>query len=211
MPTSITTAPGLTMSAVTNFAWPMATIRMSAARVTAGRSRVRLWQTVTVASPPWPRCMSMIAIGLPTMSLRPTHHHVGPGDRDVVAQQQLLDAVRRAGQEPRPALHDPAHVLGMEGVDVLQRIDGLEHPRLVDLLRQRQLHQDAVDRRVAVQPVDQGRAARRSVVSAGGRWSWLVDAGLLAGLLLVAHVDLAGRILAHQHGRQTGRHAGLAR
>ena len=52
MPTSITTAPGLTMSAVTNFALPMATMRMSACRVTAGRSRVRLWQTVTVASPP---------------------------------------------------------------------------------------------------------------------------------------------------------------
>ena len=33
---------------------------------------MRLWQTVTVASPPAPRCMSMIAIGLPTVSLRPT-------------------------------------------------------------------------------------------------------------------------------------------
>ncbi len=72
MPTSITTAPGLTMAAVTNLALPMATIRMSAWRVMAGRSWVRLWQTVTVASPPGPRCMSMTAMGLPTISLRPS-------------------------------------------------------------------------------------------------------------------------------------------
>ena len=72
IPTSITVAPGLTMSAVTNFARPMATMRMSAWRVIEGRSRLRLWQTVTVASPPGPFCMSIMAIGLPTISLRPT-------------------------------------------------------------------------------------------------------------------------------------------
>ena len=138
------------------------------------------------------------------------HHDVGPGDCDVVPQQHLLDAVGRAGQKSRPALHDPAHVLGMEGVDVLERIDGLRARVLVDLLRQRQLHQDAVDRRVAVEPVDQGQKlvgggfGRGAVQLAG-------DAGLLAGLLLVANVDLAGRVFAHQHGRQAGRHARRAR
>ena len=55
-----------------NAARPIATIRMSACRVIDGRSAVRLWQTVTVASAPAPRCSSMLAIGLPTMSLRPT-------------------------------------------------------------------------------------------------------------------------------------------
>ena len=33
------------------------------------------------------------------------------------------------------------------------------------------------------------------------------DAGLFAGLLLIADVNLAGRIFAHQHGGQTGRYA----
>ena len=47
------------------------------------------------------------------------------------------------------------------------------------------------------------------VVSAGGRWSWLSNARLLAGLLFVPHVDLAGRIVAHQHGGQAGRYAGF--
>ena len=123
MPTSTTAAPGLTMSAVTNFGRPIATIRMSASRVMAARSRVRLWQRVTVASPPGPRCASMIDSGLPTMSLRPDDHHVPAGDLDAAAHQQLLHALRRAGQEPRPALHQPADVLRMKGVDVLGRTD----------------------------------------------------------------------------------------
>ena len=87
-------------------------------------------------------------------------------------------------------------------------IDRFEHAPFVDLLRQRQLHQDAVDGRVAVQPVDQsqkflGRGLGRRAMKLAG------NAGLLAGFLLVADIDLAGRVLAHQHGRQAGRHAGL--
>ena len=67
VPTSITAAPGFTKSGVTNPGRPMAATRMSAAEATAGRSRVREWQTVTVAC----RCSSRAAIGFPTMSLRP--------------------------------------------------------------------------------------------------------------------------------------------
>src|SRR5207247_1265694 len=48
-PTSMTTAPGFTMSPVTNSGLPIATMRMSACRVTALMSRVREWHTVTVA------------------------------------------------------------------------------------------------------------------------------------------------------------------
>src|SRR3989440_13074948 len=46
---SITTAPGLIMSPVTNCGFPIATIRMSASRVTDFMSRVRECTTVTVA------------------------------------------------------------------------------------------------------------------------------------------------------------------
>ena len=89
------------------------------------------------------------------------------------------------------------------------RIDCLKHPLLVDLLRQRQLHQDAVDRRIAVEPVDQ----RQKFVGGGlGRRAMELadDAGLFAGLLLVPHIDLAGRIFADQNGGQARRHAGGA-
>src|SRR5262245_51632571 len=67
MPTSTTVAPGFTNARVTNAGRPIAATRMSASRATAGRSRVREWQIVTVAF----RCSSSSAIGLPTMSLRP--------------------------------------------------------------------------------------------------------------------------------------------
>ena len=68
MPTSTTTAPSLTNSRVTKPGRPMAATRMSASRQIAGRSFVFEWQTVTVAS----RAVSSAAIGLPTMSLRPS-------------------------------------------------------------------------------------------------------------------------------------------
>ncbi len=67
VPTSMTVAPGLTNARVTNAGRPMAATRMSAPAATAGKSGVFEWQMVTVAS----RCSSSIAIGFPTISLRP--------------------------------------------------------------------------------------------------------------------------------------------
>src|SRR5258708_5498824 len=60
------------MSPVTNSGLPIATMRMSADRVTLLMSRVREWQTVTVALPPGPSGSSKAAIGRPTMLERPT-------------------------------------------------------------------------------------------------------------------------------------------
>ena len=68
MPTSITVAPGFTMSAVTAAALPTAATSTSRLPAPLARSRVRLWQIVTVA---W-RGSRSSAIGLPTMLERPT-------------------------------------------------------------------------------------------------------------------------------------------
>ena len=68
IPTSTTVAPDLTMSAETIPGTPAATTSTSASRVCRSRSFVREWQIVTVAFD----CSSRCAIGLPTMSLRPT-------------------------------------------------------------------------------------------------------------------------------------------
>ncbi len=67
MPTSMTTAPGLTMSAVTRLRRADGSNHDVGLRVTAARSRVALWQMVTVAL----AASSIMAIGLPTMLLRP--------------------------------------------------------------------------------------------------------------------------------------------
>ena len=56
----------------------------------------------------------------------------------------------------RPTLY------GMEAVDVLLRVDALDHALGVDLLRQRQLHEDAVDRGIGVQ---RGRSSASSSAS----------------------------------------------
>ena len=77
MPTSMMTAPSLTISAVSNLGLPAATMMISAVRHIDLRSRVFEWQTVTVASPNeaalipgrvrYGRCIKRSAIGLPTI------------------------------------------------------------------------------------------------------------------------------------------------
>src|SRR5205823_14582018 len=71
MPTSMTTTPSRTMSAVTNRGEPIAATRISARRVWAASSRVALCATVTVAFAPLAFCIRRAASGLPTMLLRP--------------------------------------------------------------------------------------------------------------------------------------------
>jgi hypothetical protein len=68
MPTSTTTAPSPTYSAPTISRLPAATMSTSARRVTADNSRVREWQSVTVAFSRRSSCAS----GLPTRFERPT-------------------------------------------------------------------------------------------------------------------------------------------
>ena len=79
----------------------------------------------------------------------------------------------------------------------------------IDALGQRQLHQDAMHAGVAVQLIDQrqeliGRRLGRQPVQTAGQ------PVLLAGLLLAADIDLAGRIFAHQDCGQARLHAGAA-
>lgn len=67
--------------------------------------------------------------------------------------QQLDDSVGRAGPDQRIALCEPSDVVGMEAVDVLCRIDRLDDRVRIDVIRQRQLDQDAIGR-VAVEVGD---------------------------------------------------------
>ena len=91
----------------------------------------------------------------------------------------------------------------MEAVDILGRIDGDQDLGRVELLGQRQLDQDAVDRGVGVEAPDQlqqlglRRILGELVVEAR-------HAEFDRELALAADVDLAGRIGAHQHRGQAG-------
>ena len=94
----------------------------------------------------------------------------------------------------------------MEAVDVLVGIDREQDMRRVDVLGQRQLHQDAVHGRIAVQPGDQlqqlgfGRALGQAMVEAR-------HAELGRDAALAPHIDLAGGIVADQHRGEAGLHA----
>ena len=61
---------------------------------------MREWQIVTVAF----ACSSSCAVGLPTISLRPTTTASAPVELDVVLAQQREHAARGRRHEPRVAL-----------------------------------------------------------------------------------------------------------
>ena len=204
MPTSITVAPGRTMSAVTNSGFPIATTRMSAERQTAGRSRDLEWQTVTVASPPFPCWISRLAIGLPTMFDRPTMTALAPL---VSMPERISICCTPKGVAGLSAVGSPmlelADVDRVKAVHVLGRDDRVEHPLAVDVLRQRELHQEAVDPGIGVEPLDH-REQLGLGASLGQADGLRVHPRLVARLALGLHVDLARRVLADDHHRQAG-------
>ena len=199
MATSMTTAPSFTMSAVIRPTRPTADTRMSACRVMAARSGVLEWQTVTV-----PSCWSSsMAMGLPTMLLRPSTHTPLSADGDAVLPQHLHDARRGAGQEHRVADHQPPHIVGVEAVHILIRCNGIQHGILVQMGRQGQLAQNTVYLRVPVQLFDQsqqrllGGILRQSMLKTP-------EAALGAVPLFPVHIHPGGRVIPHQDHRQTG-------
>jgi hypothetical protein len=110
-------------------------------------------------------------------------------------------AQRRAGHHRLlPGAQKP-DIRDMEPVHILGRVDRVDHQIRVQMPRQRQLHQDPVHRRVLVQPPHQ----RQQVGLRGVRRQPVLERGhadLDRLLALRTHIDLAGRILAHQHHRQ---------
>ena len=73
---------------------------------------------------------------------------------DVIALQQGNDAQRRCRNEARQTNRHTAHVDGMETVDILTIVDGLDNLLLVDVLGQGELNDKAIDIVVVVQFVD---------------------------------------------------------
>ena len=200
MPTSITTAPGLTHSPRIISARPTAATSRSARPTVAARSRVFEWQTVTVASAP----SSSAAIGLPTMFDRPTTTAFAPASGRRASSISFITPKGVQATKRGSPMQQAANVLGVNAVDVLARIDGEQHAPRVDAGGQRQLDQDAVDAAVGVQRRDDlqelvgGRRGGQPVVEG-------LDAGLRAGGRLVAHVDLGRRIVADEDDGQPRR------
>ena len=147
MPTSTTTAPGLSIAPVTRPGWPAATTTMSARPTWPARSRVREWQTVTVAS----SLTSRNAAGMPTTADRPMTTASLPAISMPGAAQDLDRGVGRRRQEAVVAEAQEAGVERVDAVDVLGRVDGVDDRAQADRRRQRHLDDDAVDGGVVVE------------------------------------------------------------
>ena len=141
------------------------------------------------------------------------HQRLEAGKIAQAVFKQHQAAERRARHQWRPGSGEAAApqrpgVDRVEAVHVLGRVDGAEDRRRVDLRRQRQLHQDAVHRRVGVEALQQrqqlglARFRRQPVLERA-------HAGLGGLPRLRADVDLAHRVVAHQHHRQAGGETGL--
>ena len=122
--------------------------------------------------------------------------------------QHLQAAVGSAGQQGLLSLHHAAHIDRVEAVHILHRVNAVQDFRFgrAQSLGQGQLHQDAVDFPVLVQAVNPGqdflfRALLRHLNDLG------VDAQFLTGLVLVPHIDLGSRVMAHNDDRQPRAHA----
>ena len=107
----------------------------------------------------------------------------------MVAQHHQA-AQRRAGHHGLLPRAQKAHVRDMEPVHILGRINRVDDQIAVQMFRQRQLHEDAMHRRIGVQLGDQRQQI--SLGSVGGQLVFkAVHPGLMGLHALVADVDLA--------------------
>ena len=91
----------------------------------------------------------------------------------------------------------------MKAVDVLAGINRFNHGARADLLRKRELHENAVDGGICVQSADEIK--ERLLIGIGGKTVLMGgDARPFAGAGFVAHVDAARRVFAHEHNGKSG-------
>src|SRR5690606_28975100 len=109
----------------------------------------------------------------------------------------------RAGHQVVLADGEGAGVQQGKTVDILLRANGVDHRLVVQVGRQGQLHQDAVDAGIAVEIVDQIHQYRGAGVDGQSVLPGL-DAQLLAALDLVGDVDVAGGVVTQQHHGDAG-------
>lgn len=123
--------------------------------------------------------------------------------RNAVFVQHIHYSGRGARHKRTLARDHAADVYRVEGVHVLFRRDRVYHRALGYLLRQRKLHEDAVNAVVGVERRDKPqklclRRCGREVISAA------VYAALEAVALFIAHIYLRCRVVSYQHRRKAG-------
>ena len=138
------------------------------------------------------------------------HDGLGALERRAGLREQQHHAGRRARPQAVAAQRERAGAERRQAVDVLERVDEAGQLDAVEVVRDRELADDAADLRVGVELLDQRddlvarRVGGEPVVEAP-------DADLGAGLLLAADVDGARRVVADEDRREARRASVLAR
>ena len=192
MPTSITAAPGFIQSPRTISVRPMAAIRISAWRTTAGRSRVREWHTVTVAFRP----ISSNAAGIPTIFERPSTTAFAPSILIPILFKQVDAAIGCTGHEERLSsfLGQATDVDRGETVHIFFDIDQRENPVPRQYVSGHgQLHQDAADLRIGIQ-----------LFTNASTCAWVASAGRCS---LMEPIPVPGRLSPWRRHKQPNRAA----
>jgi hypothetical protein len=129
-----------------------------------------------------------------------TPNHQSVGARNIA--QRVLDqhhhAQRRAGDEPAPAAREQACTCRRQSIHILGRIDGVEHGLLAHLRRRWKLDQNSVYGRIVIE-----RANARQYLGFARRLRQTeferVEPAFARIVSLAADIDVARRIVAHQH------------
>ena len=130
---------------------PAAATMMSARLVYVRQESVAGVHTVTVAFACGSFSESRIASGRPMREPAPDDHDVLALDRDLVVREQRLDPERRARDAGRGTpMHELPEVHRMQPVGVLVGIDREQRGFVVEVRRQRELHEYRVDGGIVV-------------------------------------------------------------
>ena len=179
---------------------PMAATRMSASRVTAARSEVREWATVTVASA-W---SSRSAMGLPTMSLRPTTTARRPETvMPLRSRSSMMPAGVHATNRGRFCTRRPT-LTAVKPSTSFAGIHELEDPRSCPpAAGSGSLHEDAVD----VGPRVQGLDRRHDLLAcgrSGQAYGLVMNSQVVAGLGLAADVHRRCGVVSDEDDAEPG-------
>ena len=204
----MTIAPGFTQFPRTISGRPTAATRMSARRATEGRSRVREWAIVTVQWRAMQKLRHRLADDVRAADDNRLHAREGQAQPLAGLVDEDHRARRRAGDQRAAGVPDreQADIDGMKAVDVLVRRDRLQDPRRIDVLGQRQLHENAVHGGIGVERLDEREQLRFARL---GRQRVLdrMEAASPGRPALAGDVGLARRMVADQNDRQARRHA----
>mmetsp|Transcript_83751 Transcript_83751/g.249967 ORF Transcript_83751/g.249967 Transcript_83751/m.249967 type:complete len:252 (+) Transcript_83751:569-1324(+) len=133
------------------------------------------------------------------------NHHVLPFDIHTLALQQLNAARRGAGnRQGRVATPEAevANVHGGKSIRIFLHLDLLQHQGLINVARQRELHEDCMDPGVCVEPSH--LCEKLCLADAIGESNvHAMEVGLHGSLLLHPDIRLRVLALANQDHRQT--------